>query len=284
MAFANLKELLTRAQQGHYAIGAFNVMNLEYVHSILEAAQAEQAPVILQINPVHFKYSTVPSFVTYIREQAIHATIPVALHLDHGKEVNTILYAIQAGFPAVMFDGSRLSFAENLAQTKHIVEICHPLGIAVEAELGKLNDEGIPITSENRGNFFTDSLEAQEFVTRTQVDALAISIGNAHGFYKAEPKLDFEQLNAIREQINLPLVLHGGSGIPDQDLQRAISLGICKINIYTEMVANAHQKVLHFMQKNDDHQDYAMIFDEIRAGIKTVVREKINLFGSNGKG
>ncbi|MBN1350000.1 class II fructose-bisphosphate aldolase [candidate division KSB1 bacterium] len=283
MPFASLTEMLKKAQQGQYALGAFNVMNLEYLHSIIETAEQERSPVILQINPIHFKHSRVASFISYIREEAINASVPVALNLDHGNDRQVILYAIRNGFPAVMFDGSKLSYEENILQTKQITEICHPLGIPVEAELGKLNDEGVEITPENRSYFFTDPVEAKEFVNITNVDALAVSIGNAHGFYKGDPEIDFQRLDEIRHKVVIPLVLHGGSGISDDDIRRAISCGICKINIYTEMGANASIRLRQIIAEHPEPFDLPWALLEIRAAIREIVRHKIQLFGSAGK-
>lgn len=283
MSFANYASLLNHARAEKYAVGAFNVMNLIYLNPILEAAESERAPVILQINPIHYKHSEIKAFIGYLREVAQQATVPVALNLDHGRDFGEIMSAIRYGFPSVMFDGSKLSFTENLAQTRRIVEICHPLEITVEAELGKLNDEGVEITTETRVALFTDPEAAAEFVTQTGVDALAVSIGNAHGFYKGTPKLDFTRLAEIREKTKMPLVLHGGSGIPDADIRQAISMGIAKINIYTEMGASAHQRLRNYLNENAQLKDFASGFDEIRAAIRAVVQEKMQLFGSSGK-
>lgn len=283
MPFANYATLLNQALAEKYALGAFNVMNLIYLNPILEAAENERSPVILQINPIHYKHADYPAFIQYLREAALRATVPVALNLDHGGGFNEIMAALRHGFPSVMFDGSRLTYAENLAQTQKIVDICHPLGITVEAELGKLNDEGVEITAETRAAFFTDPGVAAEFVGQTSVDALAVSIGNAHGFYKGTPKLDFERLAEIREQVSVPLVLHGGSGIPDTDLQRAIGMGIAKINIYTEMGAAAHLRLRNYLNQSEKLKDFATSFDEIREAIKAVVRQKMQLFGSSGR-
>lgn len=283
MSFASFRELLIDAQQRRYAIGAFNVLNIEYVHAVLEVAAEENSPVILQINPIHFKYASMPAFIHYIKEETERYRIPVALNLDHGRDLKIIYSAIKSGFPSVMFDGSKLKFVENTRQTKTIAEICHDLGLTVEAELGKLNDEGVAITSENRTDFFTDPDEAQQFVAQTQIDALAVSIGNAHGFYKGEPELDFNCLDQIRKQVPVPLVLHGGSGIPDHDIRKAITKGICKINIYTEMGFSMYQRIQQFVSMPERPADFAMIFDEIREGIRQIVRTKIRLFGSNQK-
>ena len=283
MPFANLPDMLFKALQEQYAIGAFNVMNLEYLHSILRVAEEEKSPVILQINPIHFKHAAPASFISYIREQIIKVSVPVALNLDHGADQETIFYAIRKGFPCVMFDGSKLPYAENILQTKQIVDICHPLGIPVEAELGKLNDEGVEITAEKRSYFFTDPVEAKEFVKITGVDALALSIGNAHGFYKGDPELDFERLDTIQHKVLLPLVLHGGSGISDDDIRKAITLGICKINIYTEMGANAVVRLRKIVAEHPEPFDLPEAFGEIRDAIGEIVREKIRLFGSAGK-
>ena len=284
MPFAHFTELLKDAQKGKYAVGAFNIFNIENLHSIVEVAEEEKSPVILQINPIHFHHTAVSAFLHYVKEVVHWSKVPIALHLDHAKDLKTIMNAIKYGFPSIMYDGSHLPYEENISRTKQMVDLCHPIDITVEAELGKLIDNAQEITEDNRKQFFTDPEDANEFVAVTQIDALALSIGNAHGFYNGEPNLDFARLKTIRKKTDAPLVLHGGSGIPNADIKKAISLGICKINIYTEMGANVDTRLRKIYSERNESLDMSFVFGEIREGIKAVVREKIRLFGSAGKG
>ena len=284
MPFANFATLLKNAQADQYAVGAFNIFSLEYLPAILEAAEEEESPVILQINPIHFHMSDVASLVQYIRSQIAQSSVPIALNLDHGTSPKLILQGIRYGFPSVMFDGSKLPFEENVAATRGVVELCHPLGITVEAELGILNDEGQELTAETVRDMFTDPATAVEFVTATHVDALAVAIGNAHGFYKGKPKLDFTRLRQIREKVDVPLVLHGGSGIAEMDLKKAIRYGITKINIYTEMGAAAAACVKDAVaEKIVAEIDYPSLLHKARQAVKQVVKRKMKILGSNGK-
>ena len=284
MPFQSYDTLLRNARSGGYAVGAFNIFALEFLPSILKAADELSSPVLLQINPIHFYLTDLPEYLRYIKAQIAKAKVPVCLNLDHGKSKQVILQGIQAGFPSVMFDGSKLPYSENLRQTKEIVELCHAVGVTVEAELGTLNDEGLEITAAMRDRLFTDPNIAAEFVAETGVDALAVAIGNAHGFYKGDPNLDFERLEQIREKVPVPLVLHGGSGISDADFKRAISLGINKINIYTDMSAAAFQRVKEITASNVQPVDYPSMLYQARLAVEKVVQEKMRLFGSVGKG
>ncbi len=275
--------LLQDARQGNYAVGAFNIFGMEFLPAILDVAEEEKSPVILQIAPLHFYLSDLHEYVKYVKSQIAKVKVPVALNLDHGKTREIIIKGIRDGFPSVMFDASRLPFAQNLAQTKEIVELCKPLGMTVEAELGSLNDEGAELTAETRDKLFTNPDQAARFVAETGIDALAVSIGNAHGFYKGEPKLDFARLQQIRDKVPVPLVLHGGSGIPENDFKKAITLGINKINIYTEMSASASLMMKSLLNAHDTPADFPSTLYQVRLAVKEVVREKIHIFGSSGK-
>ena len=270
--------LLQRARVGNYAVGAFNVFAMEFLPTILEAAEEEQAPILLQIAPIHFYLMDVPHYVQYVKSQIVKCTVPVGLHLDHGKSEEIILKGIQAGFPSVMFDGSRFSFEENVRRTRQVVEMCHQVGVTVEAELGTLNDEAVEWNTENRQKWMTDPQAAGQFVRETGVDALAVSIGNAHGIYKGTPKLDFPRLRAIRDAVPVPLVLHGGSGLSEDDFRKAILCGINKINIYTDMSVAASQQAKAILIASELPVDYPTILFQARQAVKQVVREKIRIF------
>lgn len=223
-----------------------------------------------------------PAYIRYVKDQLATASIPIGLNLDHGTTLDIILQGIQFGFPSVMYDGSRLPFAENLQMTRDVVLLCAKHAVTVEAELGTLNDEGLNLTEQNRDLLFTDPAAAAEFVQATGVDALAVSIGNAHGFYCGEPQLDLQRLEAIAEATHVPLVLHGGSGISNSDFEQAISLGICKINIYTDMSVAATNRVRELIE-SESHVDYPTILLEARKSVKSVVIHKMRTFGSSGK-
>jgi len=283
MPLAPYDELLADARDRNYAVGAFNIFALEFLPAILEAAEEEKSPVLLQIAPLHFHMADLNPYVTYVKSQIAKTKVPVGLNMDHGKEVRLIYQALQAGFPSVMFDGSRFPYEKNLALTKRVVDICRSLGITVEAELGNLNDEGVHITNVNKKDFFTSPDEAAEFVAETGVDALAVAVGNAHGIYKIEPKLDFELLENIAKKVPVPLVLHGGSGIPDADFKKAIELGICKINIFTEMSSAAREKMKELLNPGHNPVDYVTALYETRQAVKNVVRHRIGIFGSQNK-
>ena len=280
MPFTQYDELLSHAKENSYAVGAFNIFSLEFLHSILSTAEEERSPVLLQINPIHFHFTDLPSYIQYVKSLMGKCKVPAGLNLDHGANREILLQGIQAGFPSVMYDGSKLSLKENTQRTREIVDLFRPLNITVEAELGMLNDEGLELTKDTRNRLFTDPDTAAAFVSDTGVDALAVAIGNAHGFYKGDPKLDFDRLREIALKTSIPLVLHGGSGISNEDLQKAISLGISKINIYTEMSAASASKMKELTSQTDGPLDYPTMLKQAREAVKDVVREKIRIFGS----
>lgn len=283
MPFESYSTILQDARKRKYAVGAFNIFALEFLPAILKAAEEEKSPAILQINPIHYIHHDLPNYIAYVKAQIEKVSVPVCLNLDHGKSREIILQGIQAGFPSVMFDGSKLPYDRNLQDTADIVEICESCNVTVEAELGTLNDDGLELTLATQNKLFTDPDKAKQFVEKTGVDSLAVAIGNAHGFYKGEPKLDFERLDIIREKVSVPLVLHGGSGISDTDFKKAISLGICKINIYTEMSAGAYAAVENATQDKKFTRDYPTLLGYAREKVEKVVKTKMRVFGSSGK-
>lgn len=283
MPFESYSTILQDARKRKYAVGAFNIFALEFLPAILKAAEEEKSPAILQINPIHYHHHDLPKYLDYVKAQIAKASVPVCLNLDHGKSREIILQGIQAGFPSVMFDGSKLPYDVNLSSTAEIVGLCKPCNVTVEAELGTLNDEGLELTLATQERLFTDPEKAQQFVEKTGVDSLAVAIGNAHGFYKGDPKLDFERLATIRDRVSVPLVLHGGSGITDTDFKKAVSLGICKINIYTEMSAAAFATVAKATGDKNFVKDYPTLLSFARDKVRDVVKKKMQVFGSSGK-
>ena len=258
-------------------------MSLEFLNGILGAAEARRSPIILQIAEAHFSYVDIEQITPAIRHMSERASVPVVLGLDHGLSIETIVRALRAGFSTVMFDGSKLPFEDNVEQTRLVVRIAHAVGVSVEAELGRVGGaEGGEELAVAREEFFTDPEQAKEFVQRTGVDALAIAIGNAHGVYKFEPKLDFDRLMEIKRATGVPLVLHGGSGIPDPDFRRAVQLGISKINFFTEMSREATDRVKRMIAEDPKIIGLQDLLLGAKDAIREVVEDRIEVFGSSG--
>lgn len=280
MPLVNLNSILTPAYRERTAVGAFNVINLEFLEAVLAAAEAQASPVILNIAEVHFPFIIPEHIVPLTRELAGRSPVPVALNLDHGLTFDAILRAIELGFTSVMFDGSNLPLEDNIRQTREIVRIAHSRNVSVEAELGAVGgEEGGGLVGTAHPEFFTDPDQAADFVERTQCDALAVAIGNAHGLYRGEPVLDFARLDAIRAKTNIPLVLHGGSGISDQDFRRAISLGIAKINFFTGMSqAGLESLRLSLSASGQKYNDLPLAFREMKLSIQRTVERQIRIY------
>ena len=233
MPLVTSKEMLSKAQKGGYAVGAFNAENMEMVKAIIQAAEELKAPVMIQTTPSTVKYGTVDTYAAIVAAEAKKASVPVCLHLDHGSSFELAMQAMHAGYTSVMIDGSKLDFEANIAETKRVADVAKALDIPCEAELGKVGGKEDDLEAEADTN--TDPQEAKEFVERTGVDSLAVGIGTAHGVYKGEPKLQFDILSQIREVVDIPLVLHGTSGVPDEAVEECIKRGICKVNYATDL-------------------------------------------------
>ncbi|KGG80990.1 tagatose-bisphosphate aldolase [Caloranaerobacter azorensis H53214] len=277
------KEILLDAHKKGYAVGAFNVNNMEIVQAIIEAAKETNSPVILQASQGGLKYAGVEYIAAMAKVAAETAKVPVAIHLDHGTDFVQIMKCIRNGFTSVMIDGSKYPLEENIAITKKIVEIAHAVGVSVEAELGKIGGTEDDITVDERDATFTDPDEAERFVKETGVDYLAIAIGTAHGPYKGEPKLDFDRLKVIKERLNMPIVLHGSSGVPEESIKKAVSLGVNKINIDTDIRMAFNKGVREFVENNPDVYDPRKILGPAREEMKKVIIEKMIMFGSAGR-
>lgn len=285
MPLISLADGLKHARVHQYALGAFNVLDTHFLRALFAAAQQQRSPFIINIAEVHFKYLSLDTLVEAVKYEAARHDIPVVLNLDHGLHFEAVVQALRLGFTSVMFDGSTLDYEENVRQTREVVKICHAVGVSVEGELGAVGgDEGGALYGHADEAFFTDPAKARDFVDRTGIDALAVAIGNSHGKYKGEPKLDFARLEAIRQQTGLPLVLHGGSGISDADFRRAISLGIHKINFYTGMSQAALAAVDKSMTARDQiYDEFAELMLSIEQAITDIVAEQMRIFGSEGK-
>lgn len=273
--------LLQAAQSDGYAIGAFNVYNLEGVKAVIAAAEVERSPVMLQVHPSALKFAGTPLLALCLAA-AQQAAVPVAVHLDHStseKEINT---AFTAGLKSVMADGSHLTYPENLAFTRVVVMAARPLDAAVEAELGRLSGTEDGLTVPEYEALLTDPEQAQAFVAETGIDALAVCIGNVHGHYRGEPKLDFERLAKIRKSVDVPLVLHGASGLPAEMIRESIRLGVSKFNVNTE-VREAYLQALKTAVQSPKTPDLIRLMEGGVSAMQAVVCEKIILFGSAGK-
>lgn len=283
MPLVPMKELLDKAEKGQYAVGAFNCNNMEIVKAIIAAAEAENAPVVIQASQGAIKYAGLDYIVALVTLSAEKSRVPVALHLDHGTDFAQAVRCIKSGFTSVMIDNSRFPLEENIALTKKVVEIAKAVGVSTEAELGKIGGTEDDISVKDKDAVMTDPEEARIFVEQTGVDALAVAIGTAHGQYKFEPKLDFERLEKIRANTDVPLVLHGSSGVPDKDIRRAVEVGIRKVNIDTNIREAFVRGIKKVIAERPEEIDPRKILGPAMEEMTTIVREKIRLFGSSGK-
>jgi len=273
--------MLCKAQQERYAIGAFNIENMEMAQAVLEVAQQEKAPVILQTTPSTLCYAPPEVFVGIVKGLMKAVTVPVALHLDHGNSLELLDNVLSAGFSSVMFDGSALPLKENIEMTSRAVRIAEPYRVSVEAELGRVGgkEDSLDVKADNK----TDPQEALWFTEKTCVDSLAVGIGTVHGFYRGVPALDKQLLGKIRSMLEVPLVLHGASGLPDADVRDCIALGVCKVNFATELRAAYTDGVKETLYRQPDLFDPKIIGDAGKTHVRELVRKKIRLCGCAGK-
>lgn len=283
MGFVPVAHLLKEAAAGRYAVGAFNCNNMEIVQAIAGAAEAENSPVIIQASQGAIKYAGLDYIVGLTRIAADSVRVPVALHLDHGTGFEQVIQCIRAGFSSVMFDGSKLPVEENINITNRVLAVARPIGVSVEAELGKIGGTEDDITVDEREAMLTDPDEAKYFVDKTGVDSLAVAIGTAHGRYKGEPKLDFDRLTRIHSLVDIPIVLHGSSGVPDEAIKEAVSRGVCKVNIDTNIREAFTDRARQVMEEKPGEIDPRKILGPAREAAIEIIREKIRLFGSSGK-
>lgn len=282
MPLVTTAQMLRDAQNGRYAVGAFNVENLEMVMAVIRAAEEAHAPVILQTTPSTIKYAGLDYYLAMATTAAARASVPVAMHLDHGDSLAVAMQALRTGYTSIMIDGSHGSFEDNIALTRRVVDACAPSGISVEAELGKVGGKEDNLDG-GSGNPFTDPQEAAEFVSRTGVDSLAVAIGTAHGVYSGTPKLDFERLSAIREVVSIPLVLHGASGVPDEAVRESITRGICKVNFATELRIAYSDGIKAYLAKDPAVFDPKKYGKPAMDNVVAVVKDKMAVCGCAGK-
>lgn len=287
MSLVTTKEMLKKAQKGRYAVGAFNANNMEFIQAIIETAEEEKAPAILQASQGAIDYAGLDNIVAMVKVMAEKVTVPIALHLDHGTDYYQNIKCLRAGFTSLMFDGSKLTFEENVKITKKIVEMAHACDIPVEAELGqigKMGDSDEPgVALEKLKETMADPYEAAKFVELTKIDSLAAAVGSIHGCRTPFAKLDIPRIEKIRELTDVPLVLHGASGVNDEEVRKGISAGICKINIDTRIRMIFTEKIRELIKINPQEIDPRKLLGPAREVAKEVIRERMRVFGCSGK-
>lgn len=287
MSLVTTKEMLKKAQKGRYAVGAFNANNMEFIQAIIETAEEEKAPAILQASQGAIEYAGLDNIVAMVKVMAEKVTVPIALHLDHGTDYYQNIKCLRAGFTSLMFDGSKLPFEENVKITKKVVEMAHTCDIPVEAELGqigKMGDSDEPgVALEKVKETMADPYEAAKFVELTKIDFLAAAVGTIHGCRTPFAKLDIPRIEKIRELTDVPLVLHGASGVNDEEVRKGISAGICKINIDTRIRMIFTEKIREIIKMNPQEIDPRKLLGPAREVAKEVIRERMRVFGCSGK-
>ncbi|EIJ77616.1 fructose-1,6-bisphosphate aldolase, class II (plasmid) [Bacillus methanolicus] len=283
MPLVSMKDMLNRGKENGYAVGQFNINNLEFGQAILQAAEEEKSPVIIGVSVGAANYmggfKLIVDMVKSLMD-AYNVTVPVAIHLDHGPSLEKCVQAIHAGFTSVMIDGSHLPLEENIELTKRVVEIAHAVGVSVEAELGRIGGQEDDVVAES---FYAVPSECEQLVRETGVDCFAPALGSVHGPYKGEPNLGFDRMKEIMELTGVPLVLHGGTGIPTKDIQKAISLGTAKINVNTESQIAATKAVREVLNNDAKLFDPRKFLTPAREAIKETIKGKMREFGSSGK-
>ena len=278
MPFVTTREMLRQAQEGGYAVGAFNAENLEMVQAIIAAAETENAPVIIQTTPGTLKYAGPECFAGIMSRMARNAKVPAALHLDHGNSYELAEECAREGYTSLMIDGSKLPFDENVTLTSRVVAMAGSL--PVEAELGTVGGKEDGMEAKPQ---YTDPEEAADFAVRTGISSFAVAIGTAHGIYKGEPKLDLDRLSAVREKLTIPLVLHGTSGVPEDQVRECIRRGICKVNYATDLRIAFTAGVKQAIAAQPEAYDPKKYLAEGRRAVQERVQELIRMLGSSGK-
>ena len=282
MPLVTSKKMLLDAQKGGYAVGAFNVENMEMVKAVIAAAEELNAPVMLQTTPSTVKYGSLETYAAIVAAEAKKATVPVCLHLDHGNSYELAMAAIEAGYSSVMIDGSHESLENNIAITKKVVEDAEKKEIPVEAELGKVGGKEDDLEAEADMN--TDPIEAKQFVDRTRVSSLAIAIGTAHGFYAGTPVLDKERVSEIKALVSVPLVLHGASGLSNEEIKECVNRGMCKVNFATELRVAYTDAVKRLLEEKPETFDPKKIGEVGMLAVKELAVNRTKVCGCVNKG
>ena len=281
MPFVTSEKMLLDARRGGYAVGAFNAENMEMVKAIIAAAEELRAPVMIQTTSSTIKYGSVETYAAIVSAEAMKASVPVCLHLDHGSSFGLAVRCVMAGYTSVMMDGSKLPFEENIAVSRQVAEMAAAVGIPCEAELGKVGGKEDEVEAVADTN--TDPAEAKEFVERTGISSLAVAIGTAHGFYVGTPVLDVERLSEIRKAVDVPLVLHGASGLTDEQVQGCVKRGICKVNFDTELRNAYTRAVERYLLDNPNTIDPKAYSKAAMAAVTELVKARMKVCGCDGK-
>ncbi|QKG85747.1 class II fructose-1,6-bisphosphate aldolase [Kroppenstedtia pulmonis] len=283
MPLVPMTDFLPQAKKEGFAVGQFNMNNLEFTQGIAAAAKEEKSPFIFGVSEGAMRYMGLDYVVAMAKVAAEESGVPVALHLDHGSSFDVVMKCIQAGFSSVMFDGSHYPFEENIRLTKEVVKAAHAVGVSVEGELGTIGGVEDDLQVDEADAALAKPEEAIRFWEETKVDAMAIAVGTAHGMYKGEPRIHFDIIEETAKKIDVPIVLHGGSGVPDSAIRQSISLGVGKINVNTENQVACTQAIRDLLSENPEMIDPRKYLGPGREAIKKTVIGKIRLFGSSGK-
>jgi fructose-bisphosphate aldolase, class II len=278
MSLVTLNELMQDAVKNRYAVGMFNTLNLEMIKGVIKAAEEMQSPAIIAVAEVHAPFNPLSLIGPIMVEAARKAKVPVAVHLDHGITEPMIRQGLDIGFTSVMFDGSMLDYEENVRMTRLVLDLARQTGASVEAELGHVGGSEAGTDEVSHEAHYTDVEQSHDFVTRTGCDALAVAIGTVHGVYRAEPKLDLNRLEEIQARVMLPIVLHGGSGLSEEDFRQCIARGVGKINICTDMFINMMSRIRQISESSTI--DYPRVMTAAEDAVAETVKQKIKLFGS----
>lgn len=281
MALVDTNDMLLKAKQGRYGVGAFNIENMEMAQAVIEAGKEMCAPVICAVSQNALKYATANLFYSNVACLAAESKYPVAIHLDHAESIETVLKALRGQFTSIMIDGSKLSFEDNVKITKNVVDMCKMFHIPVEGELGPIGGKMDSVPDSQLK--YTDPALAQRFVEETGVNSLAVAIGSSHGIYKQKPCLDVNLLESISSKLSIPFVLHGASGIPNDQIQECIEHGICKINYATELRLAFTNAIREFIKTDDKTYDPKVFGRAGRDAVKQVVKNIIKSIGSENK-
>lgn len=283
MPLVSMGDLLKKAQAGGYAVGAFNIENMEMAQAVISAGESLGAPVILQTTSSTVKYASLEIFAAVVAAAAKKAHVPVVMHLDHGSSPELCMAAVEAGYTSVMYDGSKLSFDQNVENTSRVAAFAHERGIPVEAELGTVGGKEDEHNVSDKDAQYTNAEQADEFARLTGIDSLAIAIGTSHGHYKGVPMLDFERLAQIRAKVAMPLVLHGTSGVPEDSVRKCVSMGMTKVNFATELRDAYTGAVRKSLAEDTDAFDPKYYGTAGRQAVFDLVCSRIILLGSSGK-
>lgn len=283
MPLVSMNEFLPKAKANKFAVGQFNMNNLEFAQATVEAAIEEKSPFIYGVSEGALKYMGIEFTVAMAEAAAKKSGLPIALHLDHGSSFEVAMKCIRAGFSSVMFDGSHYGLEENIALTKEVVRAAHAMGVSVEGELGTIGGVEDDLSVDEEHATLANPEEAIRFYEETGVDCLAIAVGTAHGMYKGEPKIHYDIIQKVADAIPVPIVLHGGSGVPDEAIRLSIQAGVAKINVNTENQVACTNAIREVLSANGEVFDPRKYLTPARAAMKAVIQEKIRLFGSNNQ-